>query len=121
MPSIDPKKLPPAGKVRFWKGQIERWSRDGRPLEAYCRDHGLPRGSMRYWKKRLEGEIVPEGQASSKTPILVQVPITASGHFGADEGHAPLHVLAGRHWIEVGDDFNPVLLTKLVLTLERIR
>ena len=117
MPTIDPKKLSPSGKVRFWKGQLEAWARGDLSLDEYCRRHGLPRSAMGYWKRKL-------GMDNLQSSItLVQVPIQATEFRTGDEkgSDSPLHVLAGRYWIEIGADFNPTLLTKLVRTLERVR
>jgi hypothetical protein len=48
---------PPARKGRaFWEGHVRDWRRGGLSQTKYCREHGLSKHGLSYWKRRLDGD-----------------------------------------------------------------
>ena len=61
-----------AEKVAYWAGHIKGWQRSGLSQDAYCRRHGLPVSSLRYWRSRL----AKQSASTLSTPVaIVPVPL----------------------------------------------
>ena len=101
-------------KRAFWKTHITSWEKTDISQAEYCRQNGLSSRSFGYWKKR-------QGNAKVNPVSFVSVPLAPPMAVCAKVGRAPLCiVLDDRYRIEVGDDFSPLTLQRLVHTLERI-
>jgi hypothetical protein len=106
-------------KADYWMKQLTAWHASQLSLSGYCRLHGLPTTTMRYWRQVLvdgpsSGTVIPAG---ADLPIIVPVPMP----HGSMEPLFPLHVVVSeRYRIEVGGDFDPGVLAKLVQTLEGV-
>ena len=101
-------------KRTFWQTHITSWGKTDISQAEYCRRNGLSSRSFGYWKKRQDSVKV--------NPVsFIPVPLAAPMDVGAKVGRAPLCIaIDDRYRIEVGDDFSPLTLQRLLHTLERI-
>jgi hypothetical protein len=104
-----------AGTTRegFWREHVQRQRSSGLTMSAYCRSQNLSRDTFIYWHRKLKKLV----SAASGTEFAL-VPVQRDN---AKE-HAVLGLIVGERFrIEVNGDFSAPVLTKLVLTLERMR
>ncbi len=98
---------------RYWQAHVKAQKQSGLNRTEYCRQHKLSYHVMTYWHKKLY-------QPSSKKSTLVPVPfhsITLPSPVQADSSALKI-ILPGNLSVEVGDDFSPTTLVKLLATLE---
>lgn len=101
-------------KRTFWQRHITSWEKMDISQAEYCRQNGLSSRSFGYWKKR-------QNNAKVNPVSFVPVPLAPPMAIGSKVGRAPICiVIDDRHRIEVGDDFSPLTLQRLVHTLEQI-
>ncbi len=101
-------------KRTFWRMHITSWEKTDISQTEYCRRNGLSSRSFGYWKKRQDC-------AKVNSVSFVPVPIAPPMDVGTKVGKAPLCILLDdRYRIEVGDDFSPLTLQRLVHALERM-
>ncbi len=102
-----------AEEIERWRRHIESCKHSGLSQEAYCRQHGISKSTLGYWKRRFERDA-----AYGDIPTVVPVPM----HFNPERGPCePLQLHIGeRYRIEIRENFNPALLKKLLRTLERL-
>ena len=94
-------------KRRQWSSHVEQWQSSGVSQKEYCRRKGLKLSSFYYWKKRLKQNASPMA--------LVQVPVKLAG---CSQG---LVLIVGDCYkVEIGDNFQPSTLTRLVKTLGQL-
>lgn len=62
-------------KRGFWRRQVELSGRHPGSVSDFCRRHGLSRGRLQYWKKRLAQERLPalRNHQASLTPAFAEV------------------------------------------------
>ena len=97
-------------KRTFWQTHITSWEKTDISQAEYCRRNGLSSRAFGYWKRKQDCAV-----------SFVPVPLTLPMDAGTKIGRAPLCiVLDDRYRIEVGDDFSPLTLQKLVHTLEQM-
>ncbi len=97
----------PSSSQRHWQAHVRALQRSGLSRAEYCRHHDLSYRALGYWQRKLSR---PRG------PTLVPVAI---GDRPGASGRAALRiVLPGRLAVEVGDNFSPATLTRLLATLE---
>ena len=85
----------------------------GLTQKEYCFQNGLGPKSMVYWKSKLKKE--------SSEVTFFPVPITAEPSQPEIISSEPLKLICSNHYkIEVGDNFSPDTLTKLVRVIERL-
>jgi len=98
----------------LWRRHITSWKKTDISQAEYCRRNGLSSRSFGYWKKRQDCAKV---NSVSFIPVPLAQPIDVS----AKVGRAPFCILLDdRYRIEVGDDFSPLTLQRLMHTLERM-
>jgi hypothetical protein len=101
-------------KRTFWRTHITSWEKTHISQAEYCRRNGLSSRSFGYWKKKQDN-------AKVNSVSFVSVPLAPPMDVGTKVGRAPLCiVLDDRYRIEVGDDFSPLTLQRLVHALERM-
>lgn len=100
-------------KQDFWKTHIESWQQSNLTQTEYCRSNGLSIKSFGYRKRRILES--PE-HSLSFVPVTIQAePVTTF------RSESPLQlVLLNGLKIEIADDFNPLLLKKLIRTAEAV-
>lgn len=101
-------------KERHWQAHISAQRKSGLSRAAYCKEHNLSYHVATYWSKKLSEPL--KGQTN-----LVPVRFSSSIEtMPARSAHSDLKViLPNKIAIEVGNDFSPVTLAKLLTVLER--
>ena len=97
---------------RHWQAHVKALKQSGLSRAEYCRQHTLSYHALTYWYRKLS-------RPSSSEATLVTVP------FGRSMGQNPIQpdraalkvILPGRLSVEVGDNFSPATLTRLLATL----
>jgi hypothetical protein len=103
-------------RKQFWNSHLESWAPSGLSQAEYCRRNDLNIPRFRYWKRKL----------SKKNSLLefVQLPTGAinSTQLLQQNTAAPsLRITMGSEFtIEVLDDFSPMTLEKVILTLKGV-
>jgi hypothetical protein len=103
---------PPGGaeRQRYWQEHIERWRSSGMTQKDYCRKNGLKWSTFHYWRKRL--------QELSSPVSLIQVALSPGRGSRVGQDWPGLVLLIGDNYrVQVGDEFNPATLARLVQTL----
>jgi hypothetical protein len=107
----------PPGKTlnrRQWQAHIQAFRRSGLNRAEYCRQHNLSYHALAYWQRKLSA---PEpAKEYDLVPVSIK-PLLMSKNNGADRASLRV-VLPGGCTIEVGDDFSPATLSRLLTTLE---
>jgi hypothetical protein len=106
-----------AERQRFWREHVIAQRTSGMTVRAFCDSQQLSYDALVYWRKKLERE------KSAASFALVPVSFAATQQADPCPGPgAPLRLLIGeRFHVDIRDDFSAPVLTKLVLTLERMR
>lgn len=99
-------------KRAFWKNHFENWKSSGQTQAAYCRQNNLKSRALTYWKKKFQNK-KPESQL---VPVNLQAPIQVM----REKETSPALKLSvkNRFEVEIGDNFSPVVLEKLLRVLE---
>lgn len=101
-------------KERHWQVHISAQRKSGLSLAAYCREHNLSYHTATYWSKKLSQ---PEKEQTNLVPVRF---FSNIGTMPTSATHSDLKViLPNKIAIEVGDDFSPATLAKLLTVLER--
>ena len=101
------------GRRRQFEGHVRRWRSSGLSQAEYCRRNDLKWSTFHYWRKRLA--------TSSAAVTLVQVPMGFNSNRSDCQPCQELTLVLGdRYKVEVGDNFNPSTLARLVNTLGQL-
>jgi hypothetical protein len=101
-------------KRASWKQHIENWRSSGQTQRDYCCQHELRPYQFTYWKKRF----IQTDTGITFVPIKIRRSVqSASGMCSS----SALRLNVGRDLqIEIGPDFDPQLLRRLVTTLRTV-
>ena len=100
-------------KKHYWRQHVASWHESNLSQVEYCRLNDLPIKNFGYWKRK-------ESKAVSAHPRFF--PLVAAGP-GPMVKRAPalqLNIQEKRFSIEIGEDFSPILLKRLIATLEQL-
>lgn len=99
---------------RHWKAHVHALQQSGLNRAEYCRQHKLSYHALTYWQRKLSTK------PTSKGTTLVPVPFKAMmRHQPIQPDQAGLKViLSNKIAVEIGDNFSPSTLTRLLATLE---
>ncbi len=101
-------------KERHWQAHISAQLKSGLSRAAYCKEHNLSYHVATYWSKKLSE---PVKEQTNLVPVRFSSRIET---MPARSAHSKLKViLPNKIAIEVGDDFLPSTLAKLLTVLER--
>ena len=96
---------------KFWEQHFKHWEASGIRQTEYCHINDLSPKSFTYWKCNLRKE--PE--ATTFFPITLRTSPVAQNRIK----HEALKLICNdKYRIEVGDNFSPNTLTKLIRTIE---
>ena len=99
----------------LWREHIEGWSASGLSQAEYCRRNGISLSSFYYWKRRLDRR-----PPSVEERRIVPIPFPGSP-LSPPSAPKPLMVHVGSGFrVEIGGDFCPGILEKLIVALERL-
>lgn len=97
---------------RQWQAHVTQQRQSDISRAEYCRQHRLSYHALTYWCKKLSA---PEERKMSLVPVTVQRDMQKV----ASNNSEPLKILLpGISAIEIGDNFNPVTLNKLLDIME---
>ena len=109
MKQVNPVRLDPAAKRLFWKEHVIRFRQSPLSRGAYCRQNGLSPHQMAYWQKRYSRPATDEVSFVALDIDNVQ-PVAAA---------STLNLFTPNGYrIEIGRDFDPGTLQKLIAVLE---
>ncbi len=99
-------------RQRHWQAHVKALKQSGLSRAEYCRQHHLSYHAITYWQRKLSS-------GSNSSSALVPIPFVRSMEPSSIQpDRAALKViLPGRMSVEVGDDFLPATLTRLLATL----
>ena len=100
-------------KRAVWKQHIESWQSSGLDQKAYCRQNDLNYHQFGYWKRRF---------VQSKSGIRF-VPVKIRGGLPPKNGmpSSSLRVIIEQDLqVEIGPDFDPRVLCRLIATLRSL-
>ena len=99
-----------------WKVHVGALIQSGLNRAEYCRQHKLSYHTLTYWQRKLSTT-----KATSQETTLVPVPFKALINQGiAEPAQAALKiVLPDKIAVEVGENFSPATLMRILAVLER--
>jgi hypothetical protein len=98
---------------RRWQVHVAQQIKSGLNRAEYCRQHNLSYHALAYWCRKLSKPMHPQEKS------LVPVTIRSNIHQLAAQQSASLRILLpGQATIEIGDDFLPATLNKLLDTFK---
>ena len=112
---MEPKPKQNQEKLDFWREHLTRLATSGMNQSEYCRTYDLNRFQLRYWRKKLERNQVPNGGRLRLIPIQ---PIgVGQGSASEQPGPSQIRLLFDEFILEVNDGFNPETLEKMLKVL----
>ena len=101
---------------RHWKVHVGALKQSGLTRAEYCRQHKLSYHTLTYWQQKLS-----KSQVTSKETTLVPVPFKAIiNQRSVEPTQAALKILlSDKIAVEVGENFSPATLIRLLAVLER--
>ena len=100
-------------KKHYWQKHVACWSESNLSQVEYCRLNGLAIKNFGYWKRK-------ESNAVSSQPRFFPLVASSSGPIIARASALQLNIQEKRFSIEIGEDFSPILLKRLIATLEQL-
>ena len=101
-----------ARNLRHWQAHVKAQKKSGLNRAEYCRQHKLSYHALTYWYNKSSGAV-------SKKSTIVPVPYRSIAKLPLlPESSALKLILPGNISIEVGDNFSPTTLTRLLASLE---
>ena len=99
---------------RYWQAHVTAQKKSGLSRAEYCRQHQLSYHAATYWNRKFSKPV-------SKETTLVPVTFAPSIKMNSAPTVRPVLkvILPNKIAVEVADDFSPITLTKLLVTLER--
>lgn len=100
-------------KEHYWQKHVESWRQSNLSQVEYCRLNDLPIGNFGYWKRR-------HGRAVSEHRLFFPLVATGPASNAEPASALRLNLQEKRFSIEIGEDFSPMLLRKLIAILEQL-
>lgn len=97
-------------KRGYWQGHIASWRQSGLSQAEYCRRQSLSIKNFGYWKRK---QSKTQGGQLKFFPLVLSRPAQAQ-----ESTPLQLTLQEKRFTIEIKEDFSPVVLKKLILSLE---
>jgi hypothetical protein len=98
---------------RHWQAHISAQRKSGLSRAAYCKEHNLSYHAATYWSRKLSQV---EQKQTNLVPVRFSSDIAIKTYQTARSGMKV--ILPNKIVIEVGDDFSPATLKKLLTALE---
>ncbi len=101
----------PRSSARQWQAHVKALQKSGLSRAEYCRRHNLSYHALTYWQRKLH--------RSDQPPVLVQVPMVQPANSNLDQQKCSgVSIRLNRMSIELGEQFSPVVLHKVLAVLE---
>ena len=99
-------------KRGYWQGHVASWRQSGISQAEYCRRQSLSIKNFGYWKRK---------QSKTQYGELKFFPLVLSNPSQLQESTTlQLTLQEKRFTIEIKEDFSPVVLKRLILSLEEL-
>ena len=99
---------------RQWQAHVQAFRRSGLSRAEYCRQYKLSYHALTYWHRKIAG--ISQEKQFTLVPIPFQQPLEQKNR---GTGRAALRVIMpGRFSVDVGDDFSPAVLQRLLSILD---
>jgi len=99
-------------KQRHWQAHVKAQQQSGLNRADYCRQHKLSYDAMTYWHHKFS-------RSDINTSTLVPVSLHSIEQHPVQPPNSVLKIiLPGSISVEVGNNFSPATLTRLLTTLE---
>ena len=100
-------------RKHYWQQHVASWRESNLSQAAYCRLNDLPIKNFGYWKRKESKAVSAHSRffplvAAGPGPMVKRVP------------GLQLNIQEKRFSIEIGEDFSPMLLKRLIATLEQL-
>ena len=101
-------------KEEFWQKHLRAYEISGLSQQEYCKQHSLALSTFGYWRRKIK-------RSTSDKPRFypLTIPAAALTECGKNPTIA-LYLNDDRFRIELEEHFSPLLLKKLVTTLEQL-
>lgn len=108
-----PNKNRQSNNRRHWQTHVKACQESGLTRAEYCRQHNISCRALAYWHKKM-------GSPKFKESILVPVSLGRgkSENFIAPDQADLKIIMPGNMKIEIGENFSPVSLLRLLAVLE---
>lgn len=100
-------------KKQYWQKHVASWRESKLSQVEYCRINDLSIKNFGYWKRK-------ESEAVSAHPRFFPLVAAGPGPMALRASALQLNIQEKRFSIEVGADFSPVTLRRLIATLEQL-
>ena len=100
-------------KKQYWQKHVASWSESNLSQVEYCRLNDLPIKNFGYWKRK-------ESNAVSSPPRFFPLVATGPASVAVCASALQLNIQEKRFSIEIGEDFSPMVLRRLIATLEQL-
>jgi hypothetical protein len=98
-----------------WQAHVKAHKQSGLSRAEYCRQYNLSYYALTYWSRKLSS--TGKNNRSTLVPVPI-LPDARQNSVQADSTALKI-ILPGKMSIEVGDNFSPATLTRLLATLDR--
>ena len=102
-------------KESYWQKHITECSGSGLSQAEYCRRFGIGLSTFHYWKKRLSSQ-----RTSAEERSIIALPFPQPSLPISPPLKALMVHVGSDFRIEIGGDFCPEILEKVITTLERL-
>lgn len=104
-------------KRAYWRQHIEGWRQSGLSQQDYCQSNDIALATFGYWRRKLKKS---EADKPRFYPLIVSA--QAPSETTACTTHSSLRLVldGNRFAIEIGEQFSPPVLQRLVTTLEQL-
>ena len=100
-------------KEQYWRKHVASWRESDLSQVEYCRLNELPIKNFGYWKRK-------ESKAVATHPRFFPLVAAGSGRIAEPVPALQLNLKGKRFNIEIGEDFSPMALKRLIATLEQL-
>jgi hypothetical protein len=111
-------------KREKWQLHVESWQSSGLSQVEYCHRQNISYKSFQYWRRRLKEESRCQSASSLTVVKLGEVGRELNSLNGIRQRlsspSSSLRFWVNNFCVEVGDNFSPVTLTRLVESLRRL-
>jgi len=99
-----------------WSALVKEYEASGQSQRGFCSERGIGQSSLRYWRRRLEGDRPGGGRISGAR----LVPVRVCGDGPSHAGSGLTLVVGSSLRIEVAPGFDVTTLERVLTTLEAV-
>ena len=106
-----------------WAEIMSDWARSGLSQAAFCKERGIPYSTFQYWRSRRKAREKWDARSlepASVPPPFLPVQVVQSRPVAEEARQGLTVLLPGGYRIEVGADFEPEVLRKIISALESV-